>query len=288
MKNKKIKIFCITHKPLAEISNLGLIPFGVGKNEYPKNFLTETSGKNISSKNPYYGETTFHYWFWKNKLREDIEEGEWFGMCQYRRYFVKIENRNKILNSNGHQGFMKDLNNINQLKNILQLEANEQWKEYDVILCDPWSVEVEKFSKLFKKAKLELIKDPFLFFKKKKHNIRLHFNMYHGKFFLDKAISFLPQEDQESFLQYLTINTKLKGHCIFYSNKKKLVEKFYQNLFNWLFKCEKYFGISNLTGYGQQRIYSFLTERYMPYWFEKNSKVLTWPWVYYDISKNNY
>jgi hypothetical protein len=89
-------------------------------------------------------------------------------MCQYRRYFVKIENRNKILNSNGHQGFMKDLNNINQLKSILQLEVSEQWKKYDVILCDPWSVEVEKFSKLFKKAKLELIKDPLLFLKKKK------------------------------------------------------------------------------------------------------------------------
>jgi hypothetical protein len=50
MKNKKIQIFCITHKPLAEISNLGLTPFGVGKNAYPKNFLTETVGKNISSK----------------------------------------------------------------------------------------------------------------------------------------------------------------------------------------------------------------------------------------------
>ena len=89
------------------------------------------------------------------------------------------------------------------------------------------------------------------------------------------------------FLKYLTKNTKLKGHCIFISNKKKIVQKFYQNLFSWLFKCENYFGLSNLKGYGQQRIYSFLTERYMPYWFEKNSKVLTWPWVYYDISKNN-
>ena len=287
MKNSKIKMFCITHKPITDIFNLGLIPFGVGINDYPKNFITEIIGVNIANKNKFYGETTFHYWFWKNELKSNIEDGQWFGMNQYRRYFVKIENKSRILNINGHQGFLRNLTNIDQLKNILQLEISEEWKNYDVILCEPWSLEVHKFSKLFKKAKLDLIKDPLLFFKKQKHNIRLHFNMYHGKFFLDKAISLLPKEDQESFIQYLTINTKLKGHCIFMSNKKKIVEKFYQNLFDWLFKCEKVFGLSNLRGYGQQRIYSFLTERYMPYWFEKNSKVLTWPWVYYDISKNN-
>lgn len=287
MNDNNIKMFCITHKPLKEISDLGLIPFGVGNNNYPKNFLTETVGDNIASKNPYYSETTFHYWFWKNKLKYDMKDGEWFGMCQYRRFFVKIENRNKILNFRGNQGLLKNLTDINQLKNILQLEVSEKWKNYDVILCDPWSLEVQKFSKLFKKAKLDLIKDPLLFFKKEKHNIKLHFNMYHGKFFLDKAISLLPQEDQEPFLKYLTKNTKLKGHCIFISNKKKIVERFYQNLFSWLFRCENYFGFSNLRGYGQQRIYSFLTERYMPYWFEKNSNVLTWPWVYFDISKNN-
>lgn len=287
MISKKIQMFCITHKPLTEIFRLGLTPFGVGKNKYPKNFLSETTGNNISNKNPYYGETTFHYWFWKNKLKTNIEDGDWFGSCQYRRFFVKIENRNKILNINGNLGFLKSLTNLDQLKNILQLDVPKEWKNYDVILCDPVSLEVQKFSKLFKKAKLDLIKDPLLFYKKGKHNIRLHFNMYHGKSFLDKAINLLPQEDQESFFQYVTINTTLKGNCIFISNKKKLVEKFYQNLFNWLFKCEKYFGFNNLRGYGQQRIYSFLTERYMPYWFEKNSNVLAWPWVYYDISKSN-
>ena len=221
MKNNKIKMFCITHKPIADIFNLGLIPFGVGNNDYPKNFLREIIGENIANKNEFYGETSFHYWFWKNKLKKGIDDGEWFGMCQYRRYFVKIENRDKIININGNQGFLKNLTNITQLKNILQLEVSEEWKNYDVVLCDPWSLEVNKFSKLFKKAKLELIKDPLLFFKKKKHNIRLHFNMYHGKFFLDKAIDLLPQEDQEPFFHYVTKNSKLKGHCIFISNKKK-------------------------------------------------------------------
>jgi hypothetical protein len=283
---KKIKLYCITHKPLVQISKLGLIPFGAGNNQYPKNFLLETNGENISSKNSYYGETTFHYWFWKNKLKQ-CKENEWFGMCQYRRYFVTIDNREKILKSGGSQNFMKNLHNLEQLKNILQLEAPSQWKDYDVILCDPISMEVSKFSKLFKKAKLDLIKDPFLFFKKKKHNIKLHFDMFHGRTFLNKAISLLPKDEQDSFLKYLTLNTKLKGNCIFLSNKKKIVEKFYQSLFSWLFKCENYFGFANLKGYGQKRIYSFLTERYMPYWFETKSKTLTWPWIFYDISQNN-
>ena len=34
-----------------------------------------------------------------------------------------------------------------------------------------------------------------------------------------------------------------------------------------------------------QRIYSFLTERYTPFWFNKYAKVKYWPWVYCDITK---
>ena len=52
----------------------------------------------------------------------------------------------------------------------------KEWKNYDVILCDPVSLEVQKFSKLFKKAKLDLIKDPLLFYKKGKSLSRRHRN----------------------------------------------------------------------------------------------------------------
>ena len=50
-------------------------------------------------------------------------------------------------------------------------------------------------------------------------------------------------------------------------------------------KCEKIFGLVDLKGYGLQRIYTFLTERYKPFWFEKYSKVGYWPWIFTDISK---
>jgi len=54
MKNNKIKMIFVTHKPLTEILNLGLILFGFGINGYPKNFIRETIGENIANKNIYY------------------------------------------------------------------------------------------------------------------------------------------------------------------------------------------------------------------------------------------
>ena len=32
------------------------------------NYQNDKDGENISKKNPYYGEYTFHYWLWKNQI----------------------------------------------------------------------------------------------------------------------------------------------------------------------------------------------------------------------------
>ena len=85
-----MKIYCITHKPIKKIETLGLVPFGVGKNNFPNNYVIENSGHNIAEKNTSYSETSFHYWYWKNILNLR-QQDEWFGMCQYRRYFVKYK-----------------------------------------------------------------------------------------------------------------------------------------------------------------------------------------------------
>ena len=42
----------------------------------------------------------------------------------------------------------------------------------------------------------------------------------------------------------------------------------------------------NLKGYGKIRIYGFLAERFMSYWFKKNTKSITIPITFYDIRKN--
>ena len=67
-----MKIYCITHKPLDYINKLGLIPFGVGLNDYPNGYLEEKKGTNISNKNKYYSETSFHYWYWQNILKSKL------------------------------------------------------------------------------------------------------------------------------------------------------------------------------------------------------------------------
>ncbi len=278
-----MKIYCITHKPIKEIEKLGLIPAGVGESVFPNNYIIENSGDNIAYKNKHYSETSFHYWIWKNILPQK-KDNDWFGTCQYRRYFVKKNFETDIDNSDGRQGYYNLNNNLENLKNMLQMDPSEEWNDSDVILCKPWSVGAKKI-KIFKRGFKSLMKDPTILFDKKKQNIKLHFDMFHGFGNLDKAIDLLPIKDKKDFLNYVTTNTLLSGHCIFFSNNPKLIDKFYFDLFEWLFKCEKIFGFKNLIGYDTQRIYSFLTERYMPFWFEKYSKVKYWPWVYCDVTK---
>ena len=277
-----MKIYCITHKPLTYIKDLSLTPFGVGVSDFPKDFIIETNGQNIADKNKYYSETSFHYWYWKNVLNNKPKD-EWFGMCQYRRYFVKHEYKDQIDNLNS-QGYYPNINNLADLKKMLQLEPSNKWNNFDVILCEPWSLKVKSKTKLFKKGFKSLINDPSIFFNIKKQNIKLHFEMFHGYENLQKAIKVLPKKDKEDFINYISSNNMLAGHCIFFSKNNDLINSFYTDLFQWLSECEKIFGF-NLTGYGNQRIYSFLTERYMPFWFNKYAKVKYWPWLYCDITK---
>ena len=73
---------------------------------------------------------------------------------------------------------------------------------------------------------------------------------------------------------------------MFFSKNAKLVKNFYKSVFLWLGKCEKVFGLKSTNEYGTQRMYNFLFERYLPYWFEKYSKVGFSPWIYYDLTNN--
>ena len=55
-----------------KIRSLGYTPVGLGKNNFSSDWLRDNTGDNISSKNSSYGELTFHYWLWKNKLEEKM------------------------------------------------------------------------------------------------------------------------------------------------------------------------------------------------------------------------
>ena len=64
-------------------------------------------------------------------------------------------------------------------------------------------------------------------------------------------------------------NTSFNPHIMFIS-KPKIMNLWFENLFGWLEKCEKEFNFDNLKGYDTQRLFAFLSERYLSYWFKKN------------------
>ena len=69
---------------------------------------------------------------------------------------------------------------------------------------------------------------------------------------------------------------------MFVCNSKEKIKRYYESLFPWLNKCENIFGF-DLHGYGKRRIYAFLAERYLSYWFTKNTNYITWPVLRCDL-----
>ena len=78
---------CLHDRNYTAVKKLGYIPVGLGKEIFSEGWLKDNQGENISEKNKYYGEYTFHYWFWKNKI-DQIENGTWIGFCAYRRFWL--------------------------------------------------------------------------------------------------------------------------------------------------------------------------------------------------------
>jgi len=71
---------------------------------------------------------------------------------------------------------------------------------------------------------------------------------------------------------------------MFVCRSKKIINDYFDSIFPWLQRCEKIFGY-NLEGYGKTRMYAFLAERYLSYWFNKYTKPLLWPVIFFDITK---
>ena len=138
---------------------------------------------------------------------------------------------------------------------------------------------------MIKRGVRNYIKDPTIFFLKKKHTIKLHFDMHHGYGVLDKAINLMDLKDREEFRKFVSTKKVFSPHIMFIT-KKKIMHKWFKDLFYWLFKCEKIFGFKNLKGYDQTRLYAYLAERYLPFWFNKYTKVKTANWIFFDIDKN--
>jgi hypothetical protein len=108
----------------------------------------------------------------------------------------------------------------------------------------------------------------------------------HGENNLNNAIDLLDAKNQNDFRNYVNSEVSFNPHNMFICKSKHKLKSYYEDLFPWLEKCEKLFGFENLKGFGKVRIYGFLAERFMSYWFRKNSKYKTIPIIFHDIRKN--
>ena len=257
----KIKIFCVTNERIRHLESTNLILAGVGKKKFTKRYITCFTGQNIQHKEKNYSELTFHYWFWKNQLMK-FKSNTWIGFCQKRRFWTKSSIKIK---------------NLKNLKKNLILRPQLNWKKHNSIICKPIRVDNPKKMKIIKRGWRNLLKDPSIFFDSKKQSVKLHFDMHHGYNVLDK-VDF---KDRDQFRKFVNNNISFNPHIMFIS-KKKIINDWFKDLFKWLFKCEKIFVISELKGYDQERLYAYLAERYLSFWFRKYTKYLEWHWAFYE------
>ena len=273
--NKKIFCMCLHNHHKENLKKLNYIPVGLGNGEFSNEWLRDNTGKNISFKNKNYGEYTFYYWFWKNLL-PNLEDGVWIGFCGYRYHWsnqnkIKSDELNKIINKDNFYSYI--------LKDI-----PEEWNDKDAVIGEELFVNKWKISKIAKHGKRKLLKNPMAF-RKKNQNIKLHFDVFHGEESLDKAIELLDEENKDDFKKFVVEKKSFNRENLFFCRSKKIMNAYFKSVFAWLERCEKIFG-HELEGYGMTRIYAFLAERYLSYWFNKYSKPITWPIFFYDTNKN--
>ena len=270
---KDLAMFCLCLEPnnYEFIKSLGYIPVGVGEKKFDKNWLSDKSGVNISEKNKYYSEYTFHYWLWKNYL--DKLGDKWIGFCQYKKFWSLKTYEQKDIN-------------FTSLNSQVLKQMPKKYDNYDSILAQPTFVNQWKPMKFIKLNFKLFIKNPFLFFNSKKRNIKFHFDLMHGENNLDKAIELLDNNNREDFRNFVNTKVSFNPHIMVICKSKKKLEKYYEDVFPWLEKCENVFGFDNLHGYNKTRMYGFLAERFMSYWFQKNTKYTTMPVIVHDIRKD--
>ena len=267
----KIKMFCLSMNPnhLQLIKKLNYEPVGLGNSSFSEEWMSDKSGTNISHKNSFYGEYTFHYWLWKNYLNN--LPNNWIGFCQYRKFWIS-------------ENILKNDLEFHELNSITLKDISKEFNNYDSILGTPFYVNQFRFSKFVKNNFKKMFFSPSLLFDKNKRNIKFHFDMMHGEGNLDKAINLLDNKDKNDFRDFINQNVSFNPHNMFICKSKKILINYYESIFPWLERCEEIFGFNNLESYGMKRIYGFLAERYMSYWFQKNTKFLTKDIYFKDIS----
>ena len=95
---------------------------------------------------------------------------------------------------------------------------------------------------------------------------------------MNKAIKLINKKDRNEFRHYVKTNTSFNPHIMFIA-KPKIIKLWFNDLFEWLARCEKVFGFKKLEGYDTTRLYAYLAERYLSFWFKKYTKYIEWPYI---------
>ena len=265
MENLKMFALCLHARHLRDIKSLKYIPVGLGKNNFSSDWLRDNTGNHISDKNPFYGEYTFHYWFWKNMI-DTIPDETWIGFCGYR-YFWQNSN-SKIYNPK---------------KSDILSSVPKEWNKFDSIISTKQFTTDIKFMKIIKNGGFSFLFDKSTYLKSQQ-SIKFHFDVFHGKNILNKAIDLLEEQDRESFRSYVTNENSFHRWNMFICRSKKIIKEYYNSIFTWLLKCENLFGFK-LEGYAMKRIYGFLAERYLSYWFLRYTNCTSWETFRYNLDE---
>jgi hypothetical protein len=275
MKNFNMYCLSLYSENFKSLKKIQYTPVGLGKNIFNNEWLKDNTKINISHKNKFYGEYTFHYWFWKNMI-DEINENQWIGFCAYRRYWANSDNiRTEELNK---------IVNVNNFKELVFKNIPNSWNNFETILTEPIPLGKIKLSKVLKNGGISSIFKNFKNFIKGSTTIKYHFDVFHGVGKIEKAIKLLENHEKYEFMEFLQKNA-FNRENMFICRSKKIIKEYYKSVFKWLSRCEDTFGF-NLHSWSEVRIYAFLAERYLSFWFNKNSKVKEWPFFFFDTHKN--
>ena len=137
-----LKIFCMSIKYFDVLEKLpsNIVPFGLGNNDFPKSWLNDKKGDNISELNQFFGEATGMYWIWKNYIN-NFSDNDRIGFCQYRRLWLNqlFEKKQKNSLSSLYSNLLKSDNSIFLSSETVLLEPTE-FSKYNLL---------EQFDKLY-------------------------------------------------------------------------------------------------------------------------------------------
>ena len=108
--------------------------------------------------------------------------------------------------------------------------------------------------------------------------------MMHGEGNLDRAILLLDNDERSDFTHFINTEISFNPQNMFLCRNKNILLNYYNSLFPWLARCETIFEFEKRNIYGLKRIYGFLAERYMSYWFKKYTKFGILPIHFKDLS----